>query len=174
MMSAQHLMNLVNDILDISKIEAGKLELEQRVRNLHDVLHAAVEIVKVNAVNKNISIDVEFEDDLPGYVVGDRQQLRQRLLNGCCSTCSSTPTGLRSSTPSSSRRRGRSPSPRRCIRSSPRTSTLHFAVERHRHRDPRGRHAEALRSLLRRFKTTACRTRWALDWVWRSASSWSN
>ena len=37
----------MNDILDISKIEAGKLELETRVFNLHDVLHAAVEIVKV-------------------------------------------------------------------------------------------------------------------------------
>ena len=53
MMSAQHLMNLVNDILDISKIEAGKLELEQRVFHLPDVLRAAVEIVQVDAVHKH-------------------------------------------------------------------------------------------------------------------------
>ena len=46
MMSAQHLMNLVNDILDISKIEAGKLELDKRIFSLHECLHAAVEIVK--------------------------------------------------------------------------------------------------------------------------------
>ena len=49
MMSAQHLMNLVNDILDISKIEAGKLELEQRVFHLPDVLRAAVEIVQATS-----------------------------------------------------------------------------------------------------------------------------
>ena len=46
-------MNLVNDILDISKIEAGKLELEQRVFHLPDVLRAAVEIVQVDAAHKN-------------------------------------------------------------------------------------------------------------------------
>ena len=53
MMSAQHLMNLVNDILDISKIEAGKLELEQRVFHLPDVLRAAVEIVQADAAHNS-------------------------------------------------------------------------------------------------------------------------
>ena len=70
-------MNLVNDILDISKIEAGKLELEQRVLNLHEVLHAAVEIVRVNALSKRLRIEVDIDPSLPTYVVGDQQRLRQ-------------------------------------------------------------------------------------------------
>jgi len=70
-------MNLVNDILDISKIEAGKLELEQRVFHLPDVLRAAAEIVQVNAVHKNLSIELEISPELPEWVVGDQQRLRQ-------------------------------------------------------------------------------------------------
>ena len=93
MMSAQHLMNLVNDILDISKIEAGKLELEQRVFNVHDVLHAAVEIVKVNALNKRVRIEIEIDVSLPVFVVGDQQRLRQVLLNLLFNAVKFTPQG---------------------------------------------------------------------------------
>ena len=93
MMSAQHLMNLVNDILDISKIEAGRLELEQRVLNLHEVLHAAVEIVKVNAVNKRLRIDIDIDPSLPTFVVGDQQRLRQVLLNLLFNAVKFTPQG---------------------------------------------------------------------------------
>lgn len=77
MKSAQHLMNLVNDILDISRIEAGKLELEPRVVKLRDVIVAAIEIVKVNAQNKQVLISSELAADLPEYVVCDQQRLRQ-------------------------------------------------------------------------------------------------
>jgi PAS domain S-box-containing protein len=93
MMSAQHLMNLVNDILDISKIEAGKLELEQRVFNVHEVLHAAVEIVKVNALNKRVRIEIDIDDSLPVFVVGDQQRLRQVLLNLLFNAVKFTPQG---------------------------------------------------------------------------------
>ena len=93
MMSAQHLMNLVNDILDISKIEAGRLELEQKIFSLRDVLHAAVEIVKVNAVNKNLTIELELPPELPEYVVGDQQRLRQVLLNLLFNAVKFTPCG---------------------------------------------------------------------------------
>ena len=44
--SGEHLLNLVNDILDVSKIEAGKLELETRPFAVHDVLNAAMGIVR--------------------------------------------------------------------------------------------------------------------------------
>ena len=93
MMSAQHLMNLVNDILDISKIEAGKLELEQRVLDLHEVLRAAVEIVKVNAMQKRIKIDIDIDSSVPRHVVGDQQRLRQVLLNLLFNAVKFTPQG---------------------------------------------------------------------------------
>ena len=86
-------MNLVNDILDISKIEAGKLELEQRVLNLHEVLHAAVEIVRVNALSKRLRIEVDIDPSLPTYVVGDQQRLRQVLLNLLFNAVKFTPQG---------------------------------------------------------------------------------
>ena len=62
-------------LLALCCTQAGKLELEQRVFSLREVLVAAVEIVKVNAMNKNVRIEVEVPDELPKLVVGDQQRL---------------------------------------------------------------------------------------------------
>ena len=77
MMSAQHLMNLVNDILDVSKIEAGKLELETKLFNLHDVFSTAMGIVKPQATHKGLELKLEGLEDFPKYARGDQQRTRQ-------------------------------------------------------------------------------------------------
>merc|ERR1740117_1125786 len=80
-MSGEHLLNLVNDILDVSKIEAGKLELETKLFNLHDVFSTAMGIVKPQATHKGLELKLEGLEDFPKYARGDQQRTRQVLLN---------------------------------------------------------------------------------------------
>ena len=79
--SAQHLLGLVNDILDIGRIEAGKLSLHLEEVPLRDVLDSTLPIVAVQAAEKNLSmIDESAGMSLPVVMV-DEVRLRQVLLN---------------------------------------------------------------------------------------------
>jgi len=80
-MSGEHLLNLVNDILDVSKIEAGKLELETKPFHLTEVFRAAMGIVKPQATSKGLAMELAIAPDLPAYARGDQQRVRQVLLN---------------------------------------------------------------------------------------------
>jgi len=76
-MSGEHLLNLVNDILDVSKIEAGKLELETKLFNLHDVFSTAMGIVKPQATHKGLALKLMGLEGFPKYARGDQQRTRQ-------------------------------------------------------------------------------------------------
>ena len=80
-MSGEHLLNLVNDILDVSKIEAGKLELEMKPFSVTEVYRAAMGIVRPQAAAKGLIMELEIAQDLPLYARGDQQRIRQVLLN---------------------------------------------------------------------------------------------
>ena len=80
-MSGEHLLNLVNDILDVSKIEAGKLELEMKPFSVTEVYRAAMGIVRPQAAAKGLIMELEIAPDLPLYARGDQQRIRQVLLN---------------------------------------------------------------------------------------------
>ncbi len=69
--SADALMRLLNDILDVSKIEAGKMELEQAEFDLHVVVTDAVRVLGVTATRKNVELVCRLAPDLPRQVVGD-------------------------------------------------------------------------------------------------------
>jgi PAS domain S-box-containing protein len=75
------LLALINDVLDMSKIEAGKLELEQAPLEPSEVAEAALAIVRPQAVAKNIELRREIAADLPACIKGDPTRLRQILLN---------------------------------------------------------------------------------------------
>ncbi len=79
--SGRHLLGLINDVLDMSKIEAGRLELmiEEDVQ-IRDELEAVCEIAGALVQNKPVSLVKEIQPDLPP-VPGDRQRIRQILLN---------------------------------------------------------------------------------------------
>lgn len=81
MSSAASLLSLLNDILDYSKIEAGKLELENTVFHLKELMDEAVDTFVINTRNKNISMRTHFDKQLPEYVSGDPTRIKQILSN---------------------------------------------------------------------------------------------
>ncbi|MCH2208353.1 MAG: ATP-binding protein [Lentisphaerales bacterium] len=78
--SASSLLEIINDILDISKIESGKLELEMREFNLHKFLNETLEIMEVQAKQKGLRFDIQL-GLLPLRVVGDSKHLGQIIRN---------------------------------------------------------------------------------------------
>ena len=79
--SGEHLLMLINDLLDLSKIEAGKFELHLGAVNLPGFLHAVIDIVHIKAEQKGLSCILEVAADLPHSVLLDEKRLRQVLLN---------------------------------------------------------------------------------------------
>jgi signal transduction histidine kinase/DNA-binding response OmpR family regulator len=76
-----NLLNLINDILDVSKVEAGKLELEQVNFELRDVIARAFEVIEIRATQKGLQLLREVSPDVPAYFVGDPNRLRQVMIN---------------------------------------------------------------------------------------------
>ncbi len=79
--SAQALLMLLNDILDYSKIEAGKLELERREFDLRDSLGDILQTLSPRAEEKNLELVLRVEPVIPRVLVGDLTRLRQVIVN---------------------------------------------------------------------------------------------
>ncbi|MGV8985336.1 MAG: PAS domain S-box protein [Cypionkella sp.] len=79
--AGDNLLNLINDILDLSKVEASQLELEQTNFVLSDQMDVVMEMVGARAKEKGLALSCEIESDVPNNVVGDPTRLRQVLMN---------------------------------------------------------------------------------------------
>ncbi len=79
--SGEHLLTLINDILDLAKIEANKLELHRTQIHLPEFLRVIAEIVGVKADQKGLDFISDIDPDLPVVIQGDEKRLRQILLN---------------------------------------------------------------------------------------------
>lgn len=79
--SANHLMAIINDILEISKIKAGEIEFEEMPLSPTKLLMNAVNTFKVMATQKQIVIYEEIDRKIPPYILGDQTRLQQILLN---------------------------------------------------------------------------------------------
>ena len=79
--SGEALLSLVNDILDMSKIEAEQLTLEKIEFDLSEIVEQGAEIYALKADAKNLELVTEIEQDVPRIVVGDPGRLRQIILN---------------------------------------------------------------------------------------------
>ncbi|MBF0294878.1 MAG: response regulator, partial [Magnetococcales bacterium] len=79
--SARHLLGVINDILDLSKIESGKLQLESLVFDLRQVVEESLATMRVLAVSKNLALTASVEESLPCCRLGDPTRLRQVLMN---------------------------------------------------------------------------------------------
>ncbi len=79
--SGESLLGLINDILDSSKIEAGKLELELISFNIRHMAEETVDLLSKHASEKNVNLACVVSTDVPAYVEGDPGRLRQIFMN---------------------------------------------------------------------------------------------
>ncbi|MBL0013432.1 MAG: response regulator [Flavobacterium sp.] len=79
--SANSLMEIINDILDFSKIEAGKLDLNAEEVNIIKLTHQVIELFKHQAQQKNITLDLSIDPDVPVFIFVDAIRLKQILVN---------------------------------------------------------------------------------------------
>ena len=79
--AGDNLLNLINDILDLSKVEASQLELERTGFSLNDLLEKVTEMVAGRAHEKGLALVCEIAPNVPTDLVGDPTRLRQVLLN---------------------------------------------------------------------------------------------
>ncbi len=90
---ADNLNNLLNDILDLSKIEAGKLSVEEIPFDLGHLLDNFVGPFKYRAEQKKITFTTTLDPDIPRMLVGDPNRIRQILINLCGNALKFTPEG---------------------------------------------------------------------------------
>lgn len=79
--SADSLLEIINDILDISKIEAGKIELDPHVFNLDTLVKSIIKSLDYKAVEKNLFLKTEIELNEQNYLIGDSTRIKQVLIN---------------------------------------------------------------------------------------------
>jgi len=90
--SGRHLLSLINDILDLSKVEAGRMDLELGEVSLAAVVDQAVTLVRERAARHGIELAAEVSDGV-GVIVADERKLRQVLLNLLSNAVKFTPDG---------------------------------------------------------------------------------
>ncbi|MGH1373414.1 MAG: response regulator [Cellvibrionaceae bacterium] len=79
--SGEHLLGLINDILDLSKVEAGQVEVERIHCPLHHIVHEVIQIMRVKADEKGLYLRYEPKGDLPEHITSDPARVRQILTN---------------------------------------------------------------------------------------------
>jgi signal transduction histidine kinase/DNA-binding response OmpR family regulator len=76
-----HLLSLINDVLDLSKIESGRLELDDTPFDLHKLVNGLKDIVKQRAGAKGLNFEVDISPEVPRGIVSDPAKIRQILVN---------------------------------------------------------------------------------------------
>lgn len=91
--SGEHLLNLINNVLDISKIEAGSVVLEEKDTDLYQLVNEIHSLMHAQAVEKGLNFMVEKSLDLPCRIIVDQGKLRQVLINLIGNAIKYTSTG---------------------------------------------------------------------------------
>ena len=79
--SGNSLLGIINDILDLSKIESGKLELEQTPFNVQDVFHSIADMFRDKTCQKSLELIIHIAANVPNHMVGDSLRLKQIIVN---------------------------------------------------------------------------------------------
>lgn len=93
--SGQHLLRLINDILDLAKVESGKMELELSRFSLKEALELSLTMVKEKAMKDRIALSLELEPEAKGEVVLDERKFKQIMFNLLSNAVKFTPSGGR-------------------------------------------------------------------------------
>lgn len=91
--SGNHLLNLINDILDLSKVEAGRIEVETIQTPIHQIIQEVIQIMQVKADEKNIDLKFVPKTPLPEYIRTDAGKVRQIVTNLIGNAIKFTETG---------------------------------------------------------------------------------
>ncbi len=79
--SAASLLAIINDILDISKIESGRIIFEQRSFSVKMLIHEVISLFRFKAGEKNLDLTIDVSKDMPHFLVGDETRIKQILIN---------------------------------------------------------------------------------------------
>ncbi|MEM9618052.1 MAG: ATP-binding protein [Pseudomonadota bacterium] len=79
--AAEALLTLVNDILDLSQIEADKFQLEEKTFSVRRLLDSVTTLMSPACLEKGLSLDISIDQDVPQWIKGDKDRLRQILFN---------------------------------------------------------------------------------------------
>ena len=79
--NGEYLIGIINDILDLSKIEAGKMEIENVPCSPRQILSEVVSLMRVRANAKNLPLEIEYDGPIPNHIQSDPTRLRQILIN---------------------------------------------------------------------------------------------
>lgn len=90
--SGRHLLTLINDILDVAKIEAGKLDLDLSPADLQMVSEASIRFVEQEATQKELTIDIVYDPQVT-LILADERRLKQMLMNLLSNAVKFTPEG---------------------------------------------------------------------------------
>jgi len=79
--ASKTLLSIVSDVLDISKLDAGRLDLNDRIFSVRPLINSTLELLRGQADSKNLALRAEIAADVPEHLVGDDNRLRQILMN---------------------------------------------------------------------------------------------
>ncbi len=91
--AGRHLLSLINDILDLSKVESGKMELDVESVSLRELLDASLVMQREKALRHGIKLDLQIEPDHPIVIEADERKLKQILFNLLSNAVKFTPDG---------------------------------------------------------------------------------
>lgn len=79
--SGEHLLNLINDVLDMAKIDAGRVQLEESAFDLGGMIRDVTDMMSMRAQNKGLQLLIDQSSRFPRFIIGDEARLRQILIN---------------------------------------------------------------------------------------------
>ncbi|MCP6762571.1 MAG: response regulator [Fischerella sp. CENA71] len=91
--SGQHLLQLINDVLEMSKIEAGRIKLNEKKLDLYSLLDSLEDMLRLKATDKKLTLVFERSPSVPRYIITDESKLLQVLLNLLGNAIKFTPAG---------------------------------------------------------------------------------
>jgi diguanylate cyclase (GGDEF)-like protein len=79
--NAENLLEIINDILDLSKIEAGKMDVEDAIYDFRQLINDRMELLRIRAEQKSLYWKIELDEEVPRYLIGDMNRIQQILFN---------------------------------------------------------------------------------------------